>query len=110
MGWERLGDDRVRQIPVRGSPIFSLRRNGAEAERGRRARPQPPERVVELGTGHPPLQVHAGDCHMAGERHRAVGRDEARRLLTDDLRACSHPAAGDARNARRNWVQCPQVR
>ncbi|MET8956767.1 DUF6233 domain-containing protein [Streptomyces sp. NPDC004393] len=35
---------------------------------------------MELGTGtdRPPVQVHAGDCHMEGERRHAVSRDEAR--------------------------------
>ncbi|MFF3208649.1 MULTISPECIES: DUF6233 domain-containing protein [unclassified Streptomyces] len=36
------------------------------------------------------MQVHAGDCHMAGKRHRPVDRDEARRLLADGLRPCTH--------------------
>ncbi|MEU0119423.1 DUF6233 domain-containing protein [Streptomyces bobili] len=72
--------------------IAALQQRQAEAERGRRDRPQPPEWVVELGigTGRPPLQVHAGDCYMVGKRRRAVGRDEARRLLADGLRACTH--------------------
>ncbi|MFJ5534198.1 DUF6233 domain-containing protein [Streptomyces sp. NPDC093261] len=34
-----------------------------------------------VGTGQPPVQVHSGDCRMAGKRRRAVGREEARRLL-----------------------------
>ncbi|MGV9567688.1 DUF2199 domain-containing protein [Streptomyces sp. NPDC003480] len=34
-----------------------------------------------IGTGQPPVQVHSGDCRMAGQRRRAVGREEARRLL-----------------------------
>ncbi|MEU4878779.1 DUF6233 domain-containing protein, partial [Streptomyces sp. NPDC021608] len=33
---------------------------------------------------------HAGDCHAAGKRRRPVDRDEARRLLADGLRACTH--------------------
>ncbi|MGW1784559.1 DUF6233 domain-containing protein [Streptomyces sp. NPDC002143] len=24
----------------------------------------------DIGTGRPPAQVHAGDCHMAGKRRR----------------------------------------
>ncbi|GGW80805.1 DUF6233 domain-containing protein [Streptomyces galilaeus] len=72
--------------------IAALQQRQAEAGHGRRDRPQPPEWVVELGidTGRPPLQVHAGHCYMAGKRRRAVGRDEARRLLTDGLQACTH--------------------
>ncbi|MFF7550763.1 DUF6233 domain-containing protein [Streptomyces canus] len=70
----------------------SLERREAEAEHGRRSRPRPPEWVVEvgIGTGKPPFQVHAGTCHMNGSRRRPVSRDEARRLLADGLRACTH--------------------
>ncbi|MET8957192.1 DUF6233 domain-containing protein [Streptomyces sp. NPDC004533] len=72
--------------------IAALERRQAEQERGRRERPRPPDWLVELGigTGQPPVQVHAGDCRMAGKRRRAVSRDEARRLLATGLRACSH--------------------
>ncbi|MDF3299063.1 DUF6233 domain-containing protein [Streptomyces tropicalis] len=72
--------------------IAAVRRRQAEEERGRRSRPRPPEWLVELGigSGRPPVQVHAGDCFMAGERRRPVGRDEARRLLTTGLKACAH--------------------
>ncbi|MFF7534991.1 DUF6233 domain-containing protein [Streptomyces bobili] len=72
--------------------IAALQHRQAEAERGRRDRPQPPEWVVELGigTGRLPLQVLAGACYMAGKRRRPVGRYEARRLLADGLRACTH--------------------
>ncbi|MFD8255539.1 DUF6233 domain-containing protein [Streptomyces werraensis] len=72
--------------------IATLTRRQTEEERGRRSRPAPPEWIVELGIGErrPPLQVHAGDCHMAGKRHRPVDRDEARRLLATGLTACGH--------------------
>ncbi|MGW2698398.1 DUF6233 domain-containing protein [Streptomyces sp. NPDC001296] len=42
-----------------------------------------------------PVQVHAGDCYMAGKRRRPVDREEARRLLAADVPAYSHcqPAA-----------------
>ncbi|MEU0414527.1 DUF6233 domain-containing protein [Streptomyces griseorubiginosus] len=55
-------------------------------------RPPAPEWVVEvgIGTGRPPVQVHAGTCHMIGSRRRPVSRDEARRLLAEGLRACTH--------------------
>nr|WP_279345209.1 DUF6233 domain-containing protein [Streptomyces sp. HP-A2021] len=43
-----------------------------------------------IGTGRPPVQVHAGDCNAAGNRRRPVGRDEARRLLASGLPACPH--------------------
>ncbi|KAB2971049.1 hypothetical protein F8R89_02650 [Streptomyces sp. SS1-1] len=77
--------------------IAALQRRHAEEENGRRRRPAPPEWIVELGIGadRSPVQVHAGDCHMAGQRRRAVSRDEARRLLATGLEGCSHcePAA-----------------
>ncbi|MFF5315640.1 DUF6233 domain-containing protein [Streptomyces massasporeus] len=41
-------------------------------------------------TGRPPVQVHAGDCYAAGNRRRAIDRDEARRLLASGLPACPH--------------------
>ncbi|WP_406411271.1 DUF6233 domain-containing protein [Streptomyces sp. NBC_01614] len=51
------------------------------------SRPRPPEWIVELGIGdgRPPIEVHAGDCHMAGHRRRDVSREEARRLLAAGL-------------------------
>ncbi|MEV0186869.1 DUF6233 domain-containing protein [Streptomyces sp. NPDC050625] len=72
--------------------IAALERRHAEHEYGQRNRPRPPDWIVELGigTGRPPVQVHAGDCHMAGERRRTVSHEEARRLLATGLRACSH--------------------
>ncbi|MET9388516.1 DUF6233 domain-containing protein [Streptomyces sp. NPDC002928] len=72
--------------------IAALQRRQAEEAHGRRNRPTPPEWIVELGigTGRPPVQVHAGDCYMAGQRRRPVDREEARRLLATGLRACSH--------------------
>ena len=72
--------------------IALLERRRAEADHGRRARPRPPEWVVEvgIGTSKTPVQVHAGTCHMIGSRRRPVSRDEARRLLADGLRACTH--------------------
>ncbi|MGW2426745.1 DUF6233 domain-containing protein [Streptomyces sp. NPDC001709] len=64
----------------------------AEQEHGRRAKPRPPEWIVELGigVGRPPTQVHRGTCYMAGKRRRPVGRDEARHLLADGTSACTH--------------------
>ncbi|MFJ4536605.1 DUF6233 domain-containing protein [Streptomyces tibetensis] len=32
--------------------------------------------------------VHAGDCYAAGNRRRAINRDEARQLLASGLPAC----------------------
>ncbi|MFF8681154.1 DUF6233 domain-containing protein [Streptomyces sp. NPDC015237] len=79
----------VRRIDTR---IAAIRQRQAEEERGRRNRPALPDWVVELGigTGRPPVKVHAGDCHMLGTRRRAVDRDEARRLLAGGLAACGH--------------------
>ncbi|MFD9394060.1 DUF6233 domain-containing protein [Streptomyces sp. NPDC060000] len=72
--------------------IAAVQQRQAETEHRRRRRPEPPDWTVELGigAGRPPVQVHAGDCHMAGKRCRPVGRDEARRLLADGLRSCTH--------------------
>ncbi|MFC8095344.1 DUF6233 domain-containing protein [Streptomyces sp. NPDC057301] len=56
------------------------------------AGPQPPDWIVELGIGadRTPVQVHAGNCHVAGKRRREVSRDEARRLLAAGLPGCTH--------------------
>jgi hypothetical protein len=72
--------------------IAAVRQRQTETEQGRARRPPRPEWTVELGigAGRPPVQVHAGDCHAAGKRGRAVDRDEARRLLADGLRPCTH--------------------
>ncbi|GAA5207615.1 DUF6233 domain-containing protein [Streptomyces thinghirensis] len=84
--WHALWVERI------DAKLAARRQRRAEEEYGRRHRPPPPEWIVELGIGarHPPVQVHAGDCHMAGQRHRAVDRDEARRLLAAGLRPCGH--------------------
>ncbi|MEU5243635.1 DUF6233 domain-containing protein [Streptomyces asoensis] len=72
--------------------ITAVQKRQAEVEHGRRRRPEPPDWTVELGigAGRPPIQVHAGDCDMAGKRQRPIGRDEARRLLANGLRVCTH--------------------
>ncbi|MFF3968034.1 DUF6233 domain-containing protein [Streptomyces griseorubiginosus] len=72
--------------------IAAVRQREAEQERGRRRRPPVPDWIVELGigVGRPPMQLHAGDCYAAGKRRRPVDRDEARRLLTSGLPACTH--------------------
>ncbi|MFM9540045.1 DUF6233 domain-containing protein [Streptomyces turgidiscabies] len=75
--------------------IAFLRQRQAEEEHGRRNRPLRPDWVVELGNGTgEPFQVHDGECGMTGRRQRAIGRDEARRLLTTgEVQACPicHP-------------------
>ncbi|WP_248511314.1 DUF6233 domain-containing protein [Streptomyces sp. D2-8] len=47
-----------------------LQRREAEREHGRHVRHASPEWIVQLGigTGRPPVQVHAGDCYAAGNR------------------------------------------
>ncbi|MFE4631580.1 DUF6233 domain-containing protein [Streptomyces mirabilis] len=40
--------------------------------------------------GRPPIEVHVGGCYAAGKRRHSVPRDEARRLLTSGVRACTH--------------------
>ncbi|MFD5407531.1 DUF6233 domain-containing protein [Streptomyces griseorubiginosus] len=84
--WHALWLDRIER------KIAWLERRKAEEDYGRRARPRPPEWVMEvgIGVGRPPVQVHAGHCHMIGSRRRPVTRDEARRLLAEGLRACTH--------------------
>nr|WSZ11945.1 DUF6233 domain-containing protein [Streptomyces canus] len=84
--WRALWLDRI------DAKIARLERREAEAEHGRKSRPQTPEWVVEvgIGAGKPPVQVHASTCHMIGSRRRPVSRDEARRLLAEGLRACTH--------------------
>jgi hypothetical protein len=74
------------------SKIADLQRREAEREHGQRSRPARPEWIVQLGigTGRPPVQVHAGDCYAAGNRRRPVDRNEARRLLASGLPACPH--------------------
>lgn len=74
--------------------ISAVQQRQAEEEQGRKVRPKPPEWIVELGIGvdRPPVQVHAGTCHMAGKRRQAISRDEARRLIATGMRSCSHCA------------------
>ncbi|MFJ4560012.1 DUF6233 domain-containing protein [Streptomyces massasporeus] len=69
--------------------ISDIQQREAEREHGERVRPARPEWIVQLGTGteRPPVQVHAGDCYAAGNRRRAVDRDEARCLLASGLPA-----------------------
>ncbi|WP_307797592.1 DUF6233 domain-containing protein [Streptomyces laculatispora] len=34
--------------------------------------------------------MHAGHCHAAGKRRRAIDRDQALTLLADGVRSCAH--------------------
>jgi hypothetical protein len=72
--------------------VRAVRQRESEMARGHHTRPQPPEWVVELGigNGHPPVELHTGDCYAVGRRLRPVGHDEARRLLSEGLSDCSH--------------------
>ncbi|MFH0180615.1 DUF6233 domain-containing protein [Streptomyces cacaoi] len=70
-----------------------------------------------MGTRRPPIQVHAGDCHMAGKRRRPIGRDEVRRLLAGGLRPCTSRQVAADRGllqsnklmVRRRWRTRPGV-
>ncbi|WLQ69408.1 DUF6233 domain-containing protein [Streptomyces glycanivorans] len=43
-----------------------------------------------IGQGWPPIEVQAGHCHAAGSRRRTIGRDQARSLLSEGIRAGAH--------------------
>ncbi|MFF1606075.1 DUF6233 domain-containing protein [Streptomyces mirabilis] len=66
--------------------------------------------MVELGIGNgrPPIEVHVGACYAAGKRRRPVPRDEARRLLTSGVRACTHckPSTGVKTKALVHFLWC----
>ncbi|MEU5090080.1 DUF6233 domain-containing protein [Streptomyces sp. NPDC021356] len=71
--------------------IAVARQREAEQEHGGRRRPPVPDWIVELGfgAGNPPTRVHVGDCYAAVEGRRPIARDEARRMLTSGLPACT---------------------
>ncbi|MEU4730766.1 DUF6233 domain-containing protein [Streptomyces sp. NPDC023588] len=54
--------------------------------------PDPPAWVVEqgIGAGRPPVSIRAGDCWDRGKRCRPLTAPEARRALSDGVRACTH--------------------
>ncbi|MYS37167.1 hypothetical protein K388_07485 [Streptomyces sp. KhCrAH-43] len=72
--------------------IAAAEQRQAEQQRGKERRPAVPDWIVELGIGQgaPPMEVHAGSCHAGGRRRRTIDRDEARRLLAEGLRSCTH--------------------
>ncbi|WP_031152910.1 DUF6233 domain-containing protein [Streptomyces erythrochromogenes] len=58
----------------------------------RRPLPDPPGWVIEhgIGEGRPPVSVHAGDCWDRGKRWRPLSAEEARRALSEGVKACIH--------------------
>ncbi|WP_405506279.1 DUF6233 domain-containing protein [Streptomyces cyaneofuscatus] len=51
-----------------------------------------PDWVVEVGIGQgaPAVDVHVGGCRMAGKRRQTISRDEAVRLISQGVNACTH--------------------
>ncbi|MFF3348997.1 DUF6233 domain-containing protein [Streptomyces sp. NPDC002779] len=84
--WLALTLDRVRRR------IAEEERRAAERQRGIAARPPAPDWLVEqsLNRDVPPVYVHVGGCHMAGNRSRGVDRGQAIRALADGVDACPH--------------------
>ncbi|MDF9867911.1 DUF6233 domain-containing protein [[Kitasatospora] papulosa] len=72
--------------------IAAAEQQETERRQGERRRQPTPDWIVELGIGQgrPPVEVHAGHCHAAGSRRRAIYRDRARSLLSEGIRACDH--------------------
>ncbi|MFE7042507.1 DUF6233 domain-containing protein [Streptomyces atratus] len=72
--------------------IAAAEQQELERRQGQERRPPTPDWIVELGIGQgsPPTEVHAGHCHAAGKRRRAIDHDQARALLADGIRACAH--------------------
>lgn len=50
-----------------------------------------PDWLIEQSIGHqaPPVYVHVGGCHMAGQRSKAA-REQAVRALAEGVDACPH--------------------
>ncbi|MFB6775344.1 DUF6233 domain-containing protein [Streptomyces sp. NPDC056337] len=61
-----------------------------ERQRGIQDRPLPPDWLLEQGLNRdsPPVQVHCGDCWNKGKRTRGISLDDARRALTEGVKAC----------------------
>ncbi|MDQ8707562.1 DUF6233 domain-containing protein [Streptomyces sp. LHD-70] len=72
--------------------IADEERRRTERERGKAARPAPPDWLLELGlSGRSAIYVHTGDCHMAGKRIRQITAEQAREALHHGpVPACSH--------------------
>lgn len=84
--WLAMTLDRVR------AQIAAIETREAEKRYGEQHRPPTPDWTVELGIGQgaPPSEVHVGGCYAAGKRQRPIDRDQARALLADGVRACTH--------------------
>ncbi|WP_239081779.1 DUF6233 domain-containing protein [Streptomyces sp. SID9727] len=85
--------DLARHDPRPGPGTDRRRRTTRSRETLRgRARPPTPDWTVELGigVGAPPSEIHAGGCYAAGKRQRTIDRGQARQLLADGVRACTH--------------------
>ncbi|MGW1643075.1 DUF6233 domain-containing protein [Streptomyces lavendulae] len=61
-------------------------------ETARRPAPPPPEWLIEhgIGTGRPPVRVHAGGCWDTRTRCKPATADQARRALAEGVSACPH--------------------
>ncbi|MFE0107075.1 DUF6233 domain-containing protein [Streptomyces sp. NPDC059009] len=71
--------------------IADEERRQAERQRGEQVRPPAPDWLIEMSlNGRSPLYIHAGDCHMAGKRSKAITREQARDALNQQVPACSH--------------------
>ncbi|MFD8951957.1 DUF6233 domain-containing protein [Streptomyces xanthophaeus] len=65
----------------------------AEAAAARRRPPlEPPAWLVErgIGTGRPPVRVHAGGCWDTGKRCAPATPEQIRGLLAAGIPACTH--------------------
>ncbi|MFJ3282436.1 DUF6233 domain-containing protein [Streptomyces halstedii] len=84
--WLTASLDRVRQR------IAAAEQREREQRTGEDRRPPVPDWVLELGigVGAPPAEVHVGGCYAAGNRRRAITREQALAALTEGVRACVH--------------------
>ncbi|MFC7895478.1 DUF6233 domain-containing protein [Streptomyces sp. NPDC057381] len=62
----------------------------AERQRGIQGWPRPPDWLLEQGLNRdsPPVHVHCGDCWNKGKRTRGISLREARRALSEGVKAC----------------------